>query len=44
MGICVGMQILAEYGEESSGVQALGVFPGQIRQFSKSMKTERALH
>ena len=40
MGICVGMQILAEYGEESSGVQALGVFPGQIRQFSKSMKTD----
>ena len=40
MGICVGMQILAEYGEESSGVQALGVFRGQIRQFSKSMKTD----
>jgi glutamine amidotransferase len=40
MGICVGMQILAEYGEESSGVQALGVFPGQIRQFSKSMRTK----
>jgi glutamine amidotransferase len=40
MGICVGMQILAEYGEESSGVHALGVFPGQIRQFSKSMKTD----
>ena len=40
MGICVGMQILAEYGEESSGVNALGVFPGQIRQFSKSMKTD----
>ena len=40
MGICVGMQILAKYGEESSGVQALGVFPGQITQFSKSMKTD----
>ena len=40
MAICVGMQILAKYGEESSGVQALGVFPGQITQFSKSMKTE----
>ncbi len=37
MGVCVGMQILAEYGEESSGVDALGVFPGQITQFSKSM-------
>tara|TARA_B100000524_G_scaffold342902_1_gene238419 strand:+ start:3891 stop:4532 length:642 start_codon:yes stop_codon:yes gene_type:complete len=40
MGICVGMQILAKYGEESSGVQALGVFSGQITQFSKSMKTD----
>ena len=40
MAICVGMQILAKYGEESSGVQALGIFPGQITQFSKSMKTE----
>ena len=37
MGVCVGMQILAEYGEESSGVAGLGVFPGQITQFSKSM-------
>ena len=38
MGVCVGMQILTEFGEESSGVDALGVFPGQITQFSKSMK------
>ena len=37
MGVCVGMQILAEYGEENFGVDALGVFPGQITQFSKSM-------
>jgi len=33
MGVCVGMQILAEFGEESSGVQALGVFPGHITRF-----------
>ena len=38
MGVCVGMQILTEFGEESSGVRALGVFPGQITQFSKAMK------
>ena len=38
MGVCVGMQILTEFGEESSGVDALGVFPGQITQFPKSMK------
>ena len=38
MGVCVGMQILTESGEESAGVDALGVFSGQITQFSKSMK------
>ena len=38
MGVCVGMQILTESGEESAGVDALGVFPGQITQFPKSMK------
>ena len=38
MGVCVGMQILTEFGEESSGIDALGVFPGQITQFPKSMK------
>ena len=34
MGVCVGMQILAESGEESDGVEALGVFPGQVTRFS----------
>ena len=38
MGVCVGMQILTQFGEESAGVEALGVFPGQIKQFSKTMK------
>lgn len=33
MGVCVGMQILTEFGEESSGVEALGVFPGHITRF-----------
>ena len=37
MAVCVGMQILTEYGEESSGVHALGVFQGHITQFSRSM-------
>ena len=41
MGICVGMQILTESGEESAGVDALGVFPGQITQFPKSMKNPK---
>ena len=37
MGVCVGMQILTEFGEESSGVKALGVFSGQITAFPKCM-------
>jgi glutamine amidotransferase len=37
MAVCVGMQILTEYGEESSGIYALGVFKGQITQFPRSM-------
>ncbi len=41
MGVCVGMQILTESGEENAGVDALGVFPGQITQFSKSMKNPK---
>lgn len=37
MGVCVGMQILAESGEESDGVEALGVFPGQVTRFPGQM-------
>ena len=37
MAVCVGMQILTEYGEESSGIHALGVFQGHITQFPRSM-------
>lgn len=37
MAVCVGMQILTEYGEESSGVHALGIFQGLITQFPRSM-------
>lgn len=33
LGVCVGMQILTTYGEESQGVDALGVFPGSITRF-----------
>ncbi len=41
MGVCVGMQILTESGEESAGVDALGVFPGRITLFPKSMKNRK---
>ena len=37
MAVCVGMQILTEFGEESSGIHALGVFQGHITQFPQAM-------
>jgi glutamine amidotransferase len=33
LGICVGMQVLFEHGEESPGVQGLGVFAGEVPRF-----------
>lgn len=34
MGICLGMQVLLDYSEENNGVDALGVFPGEVRKFA----------
>ena len=33
LGICVGLQALFEYSEESPGVGGLGVLPGAVRRF-----------
>lgn len=33
LGICLGMQLLFEEGEESPGVAGLGVFPGNVPRF-----------
>jgi len=33
LGICLGMQMLLEYSEESPGVRGLAVFPGTVRKF-----------
>ena len=41
MAVCVGMQILTEFGEESSGIHALGVFQGHITQFSRCFERLR---
>ena len=32
LGICVGMQVLFEYGEENGNVKGLGIFPGKIKK------------
>lgn len=34
LGICLGMQILGDYSEESPGVRGLGVIPGVVRSLS----------
>ena len=34
MGICLGMQVLLDYSEENNGVDALGIFPGEVRHFT----------
>ena len=33
LGICVGMQALFDYNEESGGVRSLGIIGGQVRRF-----------
>ena len=33
LGICLGMQVMLEFSEENGGVQALGLFPGQVVRF-----------
>lgn len=38
LGICVGMQMLLESSEENGGVDALGLFPGQVRYFGDDLR------
>ncbi|MBU0628945.1 MAG: imidazole glycerol phosphate synthase subunit HisH [Nanoarchaeota archaeon] len=39
LGICLGMQVLFESSEESSGIEGLGLFKGKVRKFqSKTLK------
>lgn len=38
-GICVGMQLLFEYGEEGEGSPGLGILPGRVVRFPDSTQT-----
>jgi glutamine amidotransferase len=33
LGICLGMQVLADYGEEGCGAEGLGLIPGKVLRF-----------
>lgn len=37
LGICVGMQALLEHSSENGGVDALGIFPGQVTKFETGL-------
>jgi imidazole glycerol-phosphate synthase subunit HisH len=36
MGVCVGMQVLFEYGTEGSKVKGLGIIPGSVDKFPET--------
>jgi glutamine amidotransferase len=38
LGICVGLQILFEAGEEAGGARGLGLLPGTIRRLPEGVK------
>jgi glutamine amidotransferase len=39
LGICVGMQLLFEYGEEGAGSAGLGLLPGRVVRFPDARKS-----
>ena len=38
LGICVGMQALMDHSEENSGVDCIGILPGQVKFFGEHHK------
>lgn len=34
LGVCLGMQVMLDFSEENEGVQALGLFPGEVVRFA----------
>jgi len=39
LGICVGFQLLFEYGEEGEGSEGLGIFAGRVKRFPDAMQS-----
>ena len=44
LGICLGMQLLADKGEEGGITQGLGFVPGEVRKFVPTKPEERIPH
>lgn len=44
LGICLGMQMLASYGEEGGGHDGLGLISGRVERFDKMGCNERIPH
>ncbi|HOQ31245.1 MAG TPA: imidazole glycerol phosphate synthase subunit HisH [Candidatus Hydrogenedens sp.] len=39
LGICIGLQLLFEYGEEGGGSEGLGIFKGKVIRFPSTEQT-----
>lgn len=43
LGVCVGMQALMKGSDENGGIDCLGYFNGQVRQFPRNLTDEKGL-
>ena len=44
LGICLGMQLLADRGHEGGDIPGLGILPGEVRRFEPRSHAERIPH
>ncbi|HNW36536.1 MAG TPA: imidazole glycerol phosphate synthase subunit HisH [Candidatus Ozemobacteraceae bacterium] len=44
LGICLGMQLLADWGDEGGGCDGLGLIPGRVERLAATAADERIPH
>lgn len=44
LGICLGMQLLADRGFEGTEIEGLGLLPGEVRRLEPTVPSERVPH
>ncbi len=44
LGVCLGMQLLSDYGEEGGGTNGLGLVPGNVIRLKPILSNERIPH